>query len=119
MVEIWNNPSCSKCAIARATLDGAGVEYRVRSYLDNPPTAVELAEVLDRLGLQPWDITRMHEPRAVELGLSDAVRDRETWISVLVDNPVLIQRPILLTDDGRAVVGRTAEEVRSVLEDGH
>lgn len=114
-VEIWNNPSCSKCAVARELLDEAGVGYRVRSYLDQPPTADELAEVLDRLGLQPWDITRMNEPRAAELGLPSAPRDRDAWIGVLVANPILIQRPILITDDGRAVLGRTEEQVRSVL----
>lgn len=97
-------------------LDEAGVGYRVRSYLDQPPTAAELVDVLDRLGMQPWDITRMNEPRAAELGLSEAPRDRDAWISVLVDNPILIQRPILLTDDGRAVIGRTAEQVRAALD---
>lgn len=115
-MEIWNNPTCSKCAVAREMLDEAGVGYRVRSYLDHPPTAVELADVLDRLGMQPWEITRMNEPRAAELGLARAPRDRDAWIAVLVDNPVLIQRPILLTDDGRAVVGRTADQVRAVLD---
>lgn len=97
-------------------LDEAEVGYTVRSYLDEPPTATELAEVLDRLGLQPWDITRMNEPRAAELALSEAPRDRDAWIAVLVENPILIQRPILLTDDGRAVVGRTVEQVQSVLD---
>ncbi|HEY9388871.1 MAG TPA: ArsC/Spx/MgsR family protein [Mycobacteriales bacterium] len=115
-MEIWNNPSCSKCAVAREMLDEAGVGYTVRPYLDQPPTVAELTEVLDRLGMQPWEITRMNEPRAIELGLSEAPHDRDAWIAVLVDNPVLIQRPVLLTDDGRAVVGRTTEAVRSVLE---
>jgi Arsenate reductase and related proteins, glutaredoxin family len=115
-VEIWNNPSCSKCAVAREMLDDAGVGYEVRPYLDQPPSAAELAGVLDRLGMQPWDITRMNEPRAIELALSDAPRDRDAWIAVLVENPVLIQRPILLTDDGRAVVARTTEAVRSAME---
>ncbi|HEX5493931.1 MAG TPA: ArsC/Spx/MgsR family protein [Mycobacteriales bacterium] len=116
-MEIWNNPSCSKCAVARELMDQAGVGYTTRSYLDQPPTAAELTAVLDRLGMQPWDITRLNEPIAAELGLAEAPRDREVWIAVLAAHPILIQRPILLTDDGRAVVGRTAEQVRSLLDD--
>lgn len=93
--------------------------YTVRSYLDEPPTAAELSDVLDRLGLQPWDIARTGEPRAAELGLADLPHERDTWIALLVANPVLIQRPILVTDDGRAVVGRSEPAVRSVLaQDG-
>jgi arsenate reductase (glutaredoxin) len=115
-VEIWNNPSCSKCAVAREILDEAGVSYETRAYLDHPPTHEEIAALLDRLGLEPWDITRMNEPRAAELGLADAPRDRQGWIEVLAANPVLIQRPILVTDDGRAAVARTPEAVRALLE---
>jgi len=60
-VEIWNNPSCSKCAVARTTLDAARVPYRLRAYLEQPPTAGELAEVLRRLDAQPWEICRTGE----------------------------------------------------------
>lgn len=117
-MEIWINPRCSKCRAATELLDGAGVEYTVRRYLDEPPTAEELAAVLDRLGLDPWDIARLKEPVAVELGLAGWARDaaaRERWIEVLVEHPILIQRPIITADDGRAVIGRSEEAVRSVL----
>lgn len=117
-MEMWNNPSCSKCAVARDVLDEAGVSYETRAYLDQPPTTEELSEVLDRLGLEPWEITRMNEPRATELGLSEAPLDRTVWIETLVANPVLIQRPILLTGDGRAVIARTPEAVRALLDGG-
>ena len=121
-MEIWINPQCSKCRIAQETLDAAGVEYTTRRYLDDPPTAEELREVLDRLGLEPWDIARTGEAVAAELGLgewgtsSDA--DRERWIEALAGHPILIQRPIITADDGHAVVGRSEEALRSVLGDG-
>src|SRR3954468_574301 len=70
-MEIWFNPACSKCRLAQEMLDEAGADYVVRRYLEAPPTAAEIEDVLDRLGLQPWDITRMAEPRAEELGLAD------------------------------------------------
>jgi arsenate reductase len=120
-MEIWVNPACSKCRSAQALLDEAGAGYTVRRYLEDPPTAREIDEVLRRLELQPWDIARTGEPIAAELGLRDWSRtaaDRDRWIEALVAHPVLIQRPIITADDGTAVVGRTPEAVRSVLPSG-
>jgi arsenate reductase (glutaredoxin) len=117
-VEIWINPACSKCRAALDLLDGARAEYTVRRYLDDPPDAAELTAVLDRLGLEPWDITRTGEPTAAELGMADWPRDAESrsrWIAALAARPILIQRPIITADDGTTVVGRTDEAVRSVL----
>ena len=57
-MEIWVNPACSKCRVALADLDAAGVDYTVRRYLDDPPTRAELEGVLAALGLEPWDIAR-------------------------------------------------------------
>jgi arsenate reductase (glutaredoxin) len=114
-VEIWFNPSCSKCRLAQEMLDDAGADYVVRRYLDAPPSAEEIEEVLDRLGLQPWDITRMGEPLAAELRLADRPHDRADWIALLAANPSLIQRPIILTADGSAWVARSPEEVEKAL----
>jgi arsenate reductase len=118
-VEIWINPECSKCASALTILDAEQAEYTVRHYLEDPPTAVELADVLARLDLEPWHIVRMGEPVAVDLGLADWPRDdasRQRWIDALVAHPVLIQRPIITADDGTATVARTPEAVRSTLD---
>jgi arsenate reductase len=117
-VEIWVNPHCSKCRSATAILDDAGVDYTVRRYLDEPPTVAELAAVLDRLGLEPWDIARTSEPAAAQAGLKDLPRDaghRTAWLDAMATHPVLIQRPIITADDGSTVVGRSEEAVRSVL----
>jgi arsenate reductase len=114
-VEVWFNPSCSKCRIARAELDDAGVEYTLRRYLDDPPSEAELRAALDALGVGPWDITRTSEPLARELGLKDLPRDADAWIRVLVEHPSLIQRPIVLADDGRAWVARDGETLTEVV----
>ncbi len=115
MVEIWFNPSCSKCRASEELLDGAGVTYTERRYLDQPPTVEELDRVTTLLGIEPWDLTRMDEPRAQELGLADAPRDRDAWLRTLADNPILVQRPIVITDDGRAVIGRPPERILDLL----
>ena len=117
-VEIWINPACSKCRSAQSILDGAGVAYTVRRYLDDPPTAAELTGLLGRLGLEPWDIARTGESVAKELALTSWPKDeasRTRWIEALAAHPKLIQRPIITADDGHAVVARTDEAVRSVL----
>ncbi|RBY97651.1 arsenate reductase family protein [Blastococcus sp. TF02-8] len=114
-MEVWFNPSCSKCRIARDELSGAGVEVTLRRYLDAPPSEAELRSALAALGLEPWDITRMSEPVARELGLRDLPRDRATWIRLLLEHPRLIQRPIVLGDDGRAWVARDGETLAEVV----
>jgi arsenate reductase (glutaredoxin) len=111
-MELWDNPSCTKCAGARSTLDAARVPYRLRAYLRQPPTVAELTEVLRRLGEPPWEICRTGEPAAVARGMADWPRDDAStprWIAAMVESPELIQRPILLLDDGSALVGRTPE----------
>ena len=114
-MEIWFNPSCSKCRVAKDLLDDAGVDYSVRRYLDDPPTAEELDVTLAKLRLQPWDIARMNEPVAKQIDLASLEKDREKWLAVLVTHPILIQRPIILADDGRAVVGRSDEAVHKII----
>lgn len=115
---MWNNPACSKCATARESLDEAHLPYRLRAYLDHPPTAAEFADVLRRLDARPWEVCRLGEPAAARLGMADWPRDEDQvdrWIDAMVAHPELIQRPILLLDDGTAVLGRTQEALSRVI----
>ncbi|MBB6075173.1 arsenate reductase family protein [Streptomyces paradoxus] len=117
-MEIWINPACSKCRSALTLLDAEGADYTVRRYLEDVPSEDEIRGVLERLGLEPWDITRTQEADAKELGLKEWPRNagsRDRWITALAEHPKLIQRPIITADDGTAVVGRTDEAVRDAL----
>ncbi|MGV9456168.1 arsenate reductase family protein [Streptomyces sp. NPDC003635] len=117
-MEIWINPACSKCRSALTLLDTEGADYTVRRYLEDVPTEGEIRAVLERLGLEPWDITRTQEAAAKELGLKEWARDedsRERWITALAEHPKLIQRPIITAEDGTAVVARTDDAVRDAL----
>ncbi|MFR9674905.1 arsenate reductase family protein [Streptomyces sp. TR06-5] len=117
-MEIWINPACSKCRSALGLLDAAGVEYTVRRYLDDPPSEAEVRSVLDRLGLEPWDITRLQEAAAKDLGMKDWPRNdgaRDRWVAALAEHPKLLQRPIITAGDGSAVVARTEEAVEDAL----
>ena len=112
---LWHNPRCSKSRQAKQILDDRGAAYDVREYLSDSPTADELDAVLTALGAEPWDIARTGEDVAKELGLKSLPKDRATWIEVMVANPILIERPIIVTGDGRAVLGRPPEAVRELL----
>ncbi|WP_328396794.1 arsenate reductase family protein [Nocardia sp. NBC_00416] len=114
--EIWHNPRCTKSRAAVAHLDATGIAYSVRRYLDEPPTAAELRTALEKLGAEPWEITRTGEDIAEELGMADWGRtaaDRDRWISALAEHPRLIQRPIVFIA-GRAVVARDADALDSL-----
>lgn len=117
-MEIWINPACSKCRTAVKSLAAEGADYTVRRYLEDPPSVEELRAVLNRLGLEPWDITRTQEQIAKDLGISrwpKEAAERDRWIEALAEYPKLIQRPIITTDDGRALVARTDEAVKEAL----
>lgn len=115
-MEIWVNPSCSKCRAATAALDEAGIEYTVRRYLDEPPTVEELAAVLRRLGMEPWHVARPKETREAGIDLPRDAEHRDDWLAAMVANPIVIQRPILTADDGTTVVGRDPDTVAGVIE---
>jgi len=112
---IWHNQRCSKSRSAHDILTEAGVPFEERRYLEAPPTAAELDAVLTALGKEPWEIARMGEDVAKELGLRDLAHERAPWIEVMVANPILIERPIIVSSEGRAVVGRPPEVVRDLL----
>jgi arsenate reductase (glutaredoxin) len=115
-MEIWLNPACSKCRTAVAELDAAGIDYDVRRYLDDPPTADELREVLSRLGLEPWDIAREKEAREEGIRLAREPDQREAWLAALAEHPRALQRPIITAADGTTVVGRDPESLVRVLD---
>jgi arsenate reductase (glutaredoxin) len=115
-MEIWLNPACSKCRTAVAELDKAGVEYTVRRYLDEPPTPAELADVVARLGVDPWDLARPQEAREAGIDLPKDAEHRDDWLEALARHPRAIQRPIITAADGTTVVGRDQASLDRVLD---
>ena len=114
-VEIWHNPRCSKSRQAMELLTDAGVDPEVRRYLDDPPSADELRRVLALLGMAPWELVRMGEDDAKELGMRDwGHDDPDRWIDAMVAHPRLIERPVVIAGD-RAVLGRPPATVESLL----
>ncbi len=114
-MELWHNPRCAKSRAAKALLEERDVAFTERRYLDAPPTAEELDAVLRALGREPWDVARLGEAVAAELGLRTWPHDRDRWIAAMVAHPILIERPVLVAGDGRAALGRPPEDVLSLL----
>ncbi|MCD4526321.1 ArsC/Spx/MgsR family protein [Nocardioides sp. cx-173] len=114
-MEIWLNPACSKCRTAVAELDAAGVGYTVRRYLEDPPSAAELAEVVGRLGLEPWDVARSKEAAEEGIDLPREAAHRDAWLEALAAHPRALQRPIVTAADGTTVVGRDPQSLARVI----
>jgi arsenate reductase len=117
-IQIWHNPRCSKSRATLALLEEQGVEVTVRRYLDDAPSVAELDAALTALGLQPWELVRSGEAAYVEAGLGTLARDastRDAWIAAMAAAPALIERPVVITADGRAVIGRPPTQVLDLL----
>lgn len=111
---IYHNPRCSKSRQTLALLEGRGIEPTVVRYLETPPSAKELDAICRKLGKEPQAIVRRKEARFKELGLGDGERSRQAWLQVLSENPILIERPIVVVGD-EAALGRPPEDVLALL----
>ena len=83
-------------------------------YLKTPPSAAELKTILKKLGFRPRDLMRKGEPLYAELGLKDRDLDDDALIALMVANPILIERPIVVSG-GKAAIGRPPESVLEIL----
>jgi arsenate reductase len=112
-VTIWHNAKCSKSRATLLLLEQQGHVPRIVHYLVDAPNEDELRRVLDLLGCEPRGLMRTKESLYAELGLADV--DDAALLRAMVANPVLIERPIVISGD-RAAIGRPPENVLSVLK---
>lgn len=111
---IYYNPRCSKCRDALRLLEANNCEIEIREYLKTPPTKKELKELLKKLKLKPFDLVRTSEPLYVRK-FADKQLTNEQWITALVKNPVLIERPIVINEE-TAIIGRPPVLVLDLLK---
>ncbi len=112
-VTIWHKPRCSKSRTALAILEENGVTPTEVRYLETPPSKSDIVTVLAALAMEAKDIVRKGEAVYKTLNLS-AQSTNEEILNALVENPILIERPIIISGD-RAVIGRPPENVTSLL----
>ena len=111
---IWHNPRCSKSRQTLTLLEERGISAAVRLYLDDAPSTNEVAEVLNQLGIAPWELLRRGENVFKELGLDKNTAD-QALITAMSANPILIERPIVI-HGGRAALGRPPESVLGLFD---
>ncbi|MDH3669852.1 MAG: arsenate reductase (glutaredoxin) [Gammaproteobacteria bacterium] len=112
---IYHNPRCSKSRATLELLNQKNVEPEIVNYLETPPSKTELKRILALLGKKPPEIIRFGENVAKEEGLSASdARTEDEWLELMLDNPILIERPIVVTND-RAAIGRPPETVLSII----
>jgi arsenate reductase (glutaredoxin) len=113
---IYHNPRCSKSRATLELIEGEGVEPEIQAYLDAPPSKQELSKILQLLNKKPQEIMRFGEAVAKDLGLSPQDdRSENEWIDLMLQHPILIERPIVVVDDAAAALGRPPESVLEIL----
>lgn len=114
-ISIFHNPKCSKSRATLKLLNDQEITPEIVLYLKTPPTETELSEVLKKLDMAPQHLIRFKESLAKTLGISLAdQRPDAEWIKLMVENPSLIERPIVITDK-KAAIGRPPEKVLTIL----
>lgn len=114
MIQIYHNPRCGKSRNCLAFIDENKQEYEIISYLTDTPTFDELKELLKKLDLNPNQLVRTKEKIWIENYKNKNLTDEQT-IQAMVDNPILIERPIVVKD-GKAIIGRDLDKVASFLD---
>lgn len=111
---IYYNPECSKCKEAVQLLEENKCEVTLRNYLQDPPSAEELKALLQKLGCKATDIVRKKEFLFIE-NYEGKTFSEEEWLKILSENPVLIERPIVV-NGAEAIIGRPPVLVLDLLK---
>lgn len=114
MIALYHNPRCSKSRDALALLRERGIEPELVLYLETPPTAKQLKEVLKKLGISARQLLRTGEDAYKTLNLGDEKLSEAALIKAMIENPKLIERPIAIKDN-QAVIGRPPENVLQLV----
>lgn len=110
---IWHNPRCSKSRAALQALEEKGVDLTVIKYLETVPTKEDIKEVLQMLGIGARELMRTKEDIYKELNLK-AVDDEDALIEAMVNNPKLIERPVIIKGSD-AVIARPLENIDNLF----
>ncbi|MBE8595372.1 arsenate reductase (glutaredoxin) [Xenorhabdus sp. BG5] len=114
-VTFYHNPRCSKSRETLKLIEELGITPEIVHYLDTPPTAEQLAILLQQLGFKDArQLMRTKEDLYKALNLDDATLSQDALLQAMVENPKLIERPIVVVDD-KARLGRPPEQVKEIL----
>ncbi|MBX8495537.1 arsenate reductase (glutaredoxin) [Pseudomonas cichorii] len=111
---LYHNPRCSKSRGALELLQARGLTPDIVLYLETPPDAAQLRDLLAKLGIGPRQLLRSGEDDYKALNLADPSLSDEQLINAMASHPKLIERPILVAGD-KAVIGRPPENILELL----
>ena len=113
-LELWHNISCSKSNSAKDFLDQNGFEISIRDYLLlNPPSKVEIEDLLKKLNISIFDLVRTGENVYKDLKLEN-IKEEDKLIDAVLLNPILIQRPILVGEN-KAFIVRPPARIEDII----
>lgn len=112
-MEIYHNPRCRKSRETLNLLEEKGINPEIVLYLENPPSKSKLKAILKMLSMKAIDLVRKTESIYKENYKGKSFNEQE-WIDILIANPKLIQRPIVLNGK-KAAIGRPPEQVLDIL----
>lgn len=113
-ITIYHNPSCSTSRKTLALIRQSGEEPRIIKYLETPPSKKELKALLRTMKMKPRDLLRQKGTPYEELGLGDPKWSNEELIDLMLEHPILINRPIVVTPLGTRLC-RPSETVLDIL----
>ena len=113
-ITIYHNPKCGTSRTVLGTLRDAGHEPHVIEYLKDPPSRDELQRLVKKMGVPLRDIVRWKEPIAAELGLDRETSPDSALLDAMMQHPILINRPIVVTGKGVRLC-RPADTVDTLL----
>ncbi|HCR1040499.1 TPA: arsenate reductase (glutaredoxin) [Enterobacter hormaechei] len=114
-VKIYHNPRCSKSRDTLSLLKSNGIEPEVVLYLETPPDAQTIRQLLKMLNMgSARDLMRQKEDLYKSLNLNDTSLTEDRLFQAMVDNPKLIERPIVVAN-GKARIGRPPEDVLEIV----
>ncbi len=99
-VIIYHNPACGTSRNTLGLIRNAGVEPHIIEYLKSPPTRAMLADLIGRMGVSVRSVMRQKGTLYADLGLADAGISEDALLDAMIHNPVLIDRPIVVTPRG-------------------
>lgn len=111
---IYHNPRCSTSRNALQMIRDAGIEPAVIEYLKTPPSRETLASLIQQAGLSVREAVRAKESLYQELGLDQPAVTDDQLLDAMVEHPILINRPFVVTEKG-ARLGRPVEIVKEIL----
>ncbi|HSB29901.1 MAG TPA: arsenate reductase family protein [Pyrinomonadaceae bacterium] len=113
-ITVYEKPTCTKCREMDKFLRGRGVDFSKVNYYIEPLSRKKLTELIAKMKISPRDLLRKSEPIYRELGIGTGDFTDAQLISLMVEHPDLMQRPIV-ERGGRAVLGRPTENVEELL----